>query len=76
MRRPLRKQAAAIITDRCEYIVDDVLCWGFEVTVKAKFEGSRAEHSFTSRPFRKLSDAIEMVAKNERKLAKFNTSHT
>ncbi len=69
MRKPLRREAATVITDRCDYVVEDVLCWGYEVAVKAKFEGSKPEDSFTSRPFKKLADAIEMISKHERKLA-------
>lgn len=70
MMKPLRKHAAVISTERCDYLIDKVLCWGFEVIVKANFEGSTTEDSFTSRPLRSLPDAIEMIAKHERKLAK------
>ena len=68
MRKPTRKQAATVSTDRCDYVVDAVGWWGYEVTVKAKYEGHHPEDSFTSRPFKKLADAIEMIATHERKL--------
>ena len=69
MRKPTRRQAATVSTERCEYVVDAVGWWGFEVTVNAKFEGHHPEDSFISRPFKKLPDALEMIATHERKLA-------
>ena len=65
----MRKQAATVSTDRCDYVIEDVLCWGYEVIVTAKFEGHHSEDSFTSGPFKKLADAVEMIARHERKLA-------
>ena len=69
MKNKTRERAAVVITDHCDYVIQKVLCWGYEVTVRATFEGSRSEDSFTSRPFKTLADAFEMIARLERQHA-------
>ena len=65
-----RKVAAVINTERCDYVVNDIIAVGFEVSVTARFEGHHSEDTFVAGPYKRLENAIEMVARHEAKLSR------